>query len=190
MSPYVGAASRQPSNDASGPWSGAVPELVVAAVALACCSVAAYVLAGLAGAVIVVAIFLLVAVAFLVLVLPRAKPPPPEWGMWSPGVPDNEWARSYWRLQVDVREAKTSVFAYQFGLGTHLEHLFASRLSQRHGINLYTDPEKARRVLCARRGDRDLWAWVDPDRRSPDRNKASGIPTRTLSRLVRRLEQL
>jgi hypothetical protein len=173
-----------------GPLQGARPELAVAATALVACSIAAFVLAGLAGTVLVVMVFSALALAVFSLLLPRPLEVPPTPEVPGRGREATVWAHGYWRLQIDLREGTTSIFAYEFGLAPHLEHLLAARLSQSHGINLYTDPEAARRVLCANRRDRDLWAWVDPARRTPDRNNAAGIPPRTLARLVRRLEQL
>jgi hypothetical protein len=174
----------------AGPWRSARPELAVAATALVSCGTAAFVLAGLAGTVLVVVIFSALALAVFSLLLPRTLELPPRPQVPGRGREATVWAHGYWRLQIDLREGTTSIFAYEFGLAPHLEHLLAARLSQSHGINLYTDPEAARRVLCANRRDRDLWAWVDPARQTPDRNNAAGIPPRTLARLVRRLEQL
>jgi hypothetical protein len=173
-----------------GPWRAARPELAVAATALVACSIAAFVLAGLAGTVLVVVVFSALALAVFSLLLPRPLELPPRPEVPGRGREATVWAHGYWRLQIDLREGTTSIFAYEFGLAPHLEHLLAARLSQSHGINLYADPEAARRALCANRRDRDLWGWVDPERRTPDRNNAAGIPPRTLARLIRRLEQL
>jgi hypothetical protein len=175
--------------DQAGPWAGAWPELAAAGVALAGCSAAAFVLGGLSGVVVVVVCFSVLALAVLVLLLPRTPRRPAWLGAPERGRENITWVRGYWRLQVDLKQGTASAFAYQFGLRPHLEHLLAARLSERHGVNLYADPEAARRVLCARRRDRDLWPWVDPARPNPERN-AAGIPPRTLARLVRRLEQL
>jgi hypothetical protein len=180
-------AHGQFEQEEAGAWRSAGPELAVAAVALLCCGTAAYILAGIPGTVVVVVIFTALALGVLALLVPRASLPPPR---PIPARETTSWARSYWRVQLRLREGTTSVFAYQFGLRPQLEHLLAARLAQRHGINLYTDPEAARQVVCAHSRDRDLWAWVDPDRQPPDRNDARGIPPRTLARLVRRLEQL
>jgi hypothetical protein len=173
--------------DEAGPWRSAGPELCVAAVALATCSIAAYVLAGFPSAVLVVVIFSALALVVLNCLPPRTSVPPRP---GAPGPGRQITAHSYRRLQTCLRIGTTSALAYQCSLAPLLEHLLAARLSQHHGINLYTDPEAARRVLCANRRDRDLWAWVDPARQTPPRNDAGGIPPRTLVRLVRRLEQL
>jgi hypothetical protein len=181
---------RYQDEDKGAAWRSAGPELGAAGIALVSCSIAAYVLAGLAGAVLVTVVFSALALVVLTFLLPQGSPPPPRPEMPDRLRPATTSLHSYWRLKVHLREATISAFTYQAGLGPRLEHLLAARLSQRHGINLYTDPEAARRVLCAKPKDQDLWAWVDPTRQASNSNDAAGIPPRALARLVRRLEQL
>ena len=67
-------------------------------------------------------------------------------------------------------------------------------------MNLYQDPDAARRLLCRHPRDADLWPWIEPvpeppegARPEPRASKAStepGIPRRTLARLIDRLESL
>jgi hypothetical protein len=84
-----------------------------------------------------------------------------------------------------------------------LEHLLAARLAERHGVHLYQDPDAARRLLCRRPRDADLWPWIEPAPEVPEtpegaqpQTRASkagtepGIPRRTLARLIDRLERL
>jgi hypothetical protein len=81
-----------------------------------------------------------------------------------------------------------------------LEHLLAARLAERHGVHLYQDPDAARRLLCRRPRDADLWPWIEPVPEPPEgarpQTRASkagtepGIPRRTLARLIDRLESL
>ena len=96
-----------------------------------------------------------------------------------------------------VRTATDSLGFYQGELRPVLEHLLAARLAERHGVNLYTDPEAARRLLCRHPRDADLWPWIDPDPKTarPDTSargaaEQRGIPRRTLGRLIDRLERL
>jgi hypothetical protein len=89
-----------------------------------------------------------------------------------------------------AQDAMASRPAYEEALRPHLEHLLAARLSERHGVNLYTQPEAARSVLCANGKDLDLWRWVDPGRSITGRAEGPGIPASTLARLVQRMEQL
>jgi len=95
---------------------------------------------------------------------------------------------------------------YQVELRPVLEHLLAARLAERHGVHLYQDPDAARRLLCRRPRDADLWPWIEPVPKPPEipkppdgaqpqtrASKASsepGIPRRTLARLIDRLERL
>jgi hypothetical protein len=84
-----------------------------------------------------------------------------------------------------------------------LEHLLAARLAERHGVHLYQDPDAARRLLCRRPGDADLWEWIEPapevskppegarpETRASKASTEPGIPRRTLARLIDRLERL
>src|SRR5262249_50411093 len=82
---------------------------------------------------------------------------------------------------------------YESDLRPVLEHILAARLAERHSVNLYTEPDAARKAFCRTRGDERLWRGVGPkDGRDADEraNQKHGIPGRTLSRLITRLEQL
>jgi hypothetical protein len=104
-----------------------------------------------------------------------------------------------------VRTSSDSMSFYQAELRPVLEHLLAARLAERHGVHLYGDPEAARRLLCRTSRDADLWRWIDPGPKttrrqvagtsaspgaSPGASTERGIPRRTLTRLVDRLERL
>jgi len=93
-----------------------------------------------------------------------------------------------------VHSAIASRGFYQGELRPVLEHLLAARLAERHGVHLYQNPDAARRLLCRRPRDADLWAWIDPESRpETPASKAGterGIPRRTLARLIDRLERL
>ena len=82
---------------------------------------------------------------------------------------------------------------YESDLRPVLEHILAARLAENHGVNLYTEPDAARRAFCRTRGDETLWPWIDPaqtlDADERDRQR-HGISRRTLARLITRLEQL
>jgi hypothetical protein len=85
----------------------------------------------------------------------------------------------------------TSRGTYEADLRPALEHILAARLAERHGVNLYTEPDQARSVFCRTRADQSLWPWVDPGTAQPEKNRdRRGIPSRTLARLITRLEQL
>jgi hypothetical protein len=93
-----------------------------------------------------------------------------------------------------VHTATTSLGFYQGELRPVLAHLLAARLAERHGVHLYQDPDAARRLLCRRPRDADLWPWIDPSSRPetpvPKAGSERGIPRRTLARLIDRLERL
>jgi hypothetical protein len=171
-------------------WRAARPELVVAAVALAAGAIGAYAVAGGPAAVLVVVVFSAVALGVLSLLLPPGEAPPAR-----PEAPEGRRAPSssfinYWRMRRGLTDAMTSTAAYRAGLGPDLEHVLAARLSERHGVSLYGQPEVARNIFCANPRDADLWPWVDPAGRAEVFGDGPGIPARTLARLVQRLEQL
>jgi hypothetical protein len=66
-----------------------------------------------------------------------------------------------------------------------LVRLMASRLADRHGIDLHRSPEQARSVV-----GEDLWWWLDPARPVEGSSQPPGVDVRTLTRLVERLETL
>ena len=92
-----------------------------------------------------------------------------------------------------VATSLTSRPMYESDLRPVLEHVLAARLAENHAVNLYTEPDKARKAFCRTRGDEGLWRWIDPgqspdaDERAQDSRSISG---RALSRLITRLEQL
>jgi hypothetical protein len=124
---------------------------------------------------------------------------PPRQAAPSLAVPEPAFGPSFassldfWRRRARMTEGTQSRGAYDAGLRGTLEHLLASRLAERHGISLYEDPAAARRLLCPGGRDGDLWNWIDPAGQpaesGPPRD-APGIPPRTLTRLIDRLEHL
>ena len=109
---------------------------------------------------------------------------------------DKQTARAifgYGQRRFIVATSLTSRPLYESDLRPVLEHILAARLAESHGVNLYTEPEAARRAFCRTRADESLWPWIDPgqaingDERSRLRR---GIPRQTLARLITRLEQL
>lgn len=182
-------------------WRCAAPELAIAAGLVAAVGAAGYALGGLA----VMTVVMLVAVTAGCAVL-RGLVPSAVRGASVEG-PDPALASGpsfassldYWRKRTRVADGTESKSAYDAGLRRILEHLLASRLAERYGISLYDDPEAARSLLCRGGRDGDLWYWIDPvgqqfeparpagQRRAAD---LPGIPQRTLSRLIDRLEHL
>ncbi len=171
-------------------WRPALPELVIAAVMVAAAALAAAAVAG----------------------WPASSWSPPRrpsspcscCAASSPGRPprplrqkkDKQRARSisgYAQRRFIVVTSLASRPMYESDLRPVLEHILAARLAENHAVNLYTEPDTARKAFCRTRGDERLWRWIDPKQALDADERASqkhGIPGRTLSRLITRLEQL
>jgi hypothetical protein len=182
----------QPEEDAEragNPWRGAVPELTVAAVAVAATGVAGYAMAGWAGLGVVAVSAAACALVVLRGLLPQAA------AETTRKARQKRTARpvsGYSHRRFVVQSGLSSRSFYDAELRPVLEHLLAARLAERHGVNLYQDPEAARRLLCRNRRDAGLWQWVDPVDRpdQPGRTDSRGIPRSALWRLIDRLEKL
>jgi hypothetical protein len=170
-------------------WRSARPELIIAAILVAVLGVAGYAFFGSGGTILILIICAVVAlVALRLLALPVAALPPPEES--RPAVSVGSFT-GFFRKHGELVDGTTSISAYDTSLRFTLEHLLAARLSERHGISLYTDPGAARRLLCPGGRDDRLWFWIDPERPPAlDEGARSGIPPRTLAALIDRLERL
>jgi hypothetical protein len=175
------------------PWHGAVPELLIAAALVLALAVAGYAMASWAGLSVVVVATAATAMVVLRVLLPAAAPDKARTARVK------AQARSlsgYSHRRFVVQTSSDSLSFYQAELRPVLEHLLAARLAERHGVNLYGDPEAARRLLCRTSREADLWRWIDPATRpqvvrtSAGTGNERGIPGRTLTRLVDRLERL
>jgi len=186
-----------------GGWRPALPEIVIAAIAVAATGAAGYAVAG-PGALAVVAVAAgLLSLAVLVSLVrqPWLPSSPEDLSGPDPAVPApvlSSFSR-HWRRRSRLADAQASMAAYEAGVRGQLEHLLASRLAERHGISLYDDPAAARRVFAGGDpGHESLWRWIDPARpgrpaqaTGPARaGDQPGIPYRTLARLIDRLEHL
>jgi hypothetical protein len=176
-----GAASR---------WRDATPELIIAAIAVAAAALAAAAVSGWPGVVVVAAAAAVLALLVLRAALPRSA------AQASRRAKDKQQARAifgYSQRRFIVATSLSSRPLYESDLRPVLEHILAARLAEGHGVNLYTEPEAARRAFCRTRADESLWPWIDPvqavngDERSRLRH---GVPRLTLARLITRLEQL
>jgi hypothetical protein len=169
-------------------WRAAVPEIIIAAIVVAVAAVAGYAAAGLPGTAVV-----MTCAAVISLVVLRALHPAPA-AHQDGRLADNEAIpvtfTGYWRKRAGLVDGTHSMIAYDAELRGTLQRLLAARLAERHGISLQDDPGAARRLLCPTPRDDRLWYWVDPARPPATREKQSGIPPRTLARLIDRLEQL
>jgi hypothetical protein len=171
-------------------WREAIPELVIAGIAVAVAALAGGAVAGWPGVATVA-----IATAALGLVMLRALVPRSA-AQAVRLARDKQVTRAiagYTQRRFIVSSSVDTRAFYESDLRPVLEHLLAARLAEHHGVNLYTDPAAARAVFCRDRGDEILWSWVDPAQApsGPERDmQTHGIPRRTLARLVNRLEQL
>jgi hypothetical protein len=171
-------------------WRPALPELIIAAVMVVAAALAAAAVAGWPGVVMVAAATTVVALLLLRGIIPRSA------AQWLRQRKDRQRARGisgYAQRRFVVVTSLTSRPMYESDLRPVLEHILAARLAENHAVNLYTEPDKARTAFCRARGDENLWRWIDPGQAlgSDERvNQKHGIPGRTLSRLITRLEQL
>ncbi len=171
-------------------WRDATPELIIAAITVAVAALAGAAVSGWPGLVVVAAAAAVLALLVLRAALPRSA------AQTSRRAKDKQTARAifgYSQRRFVVATSLTSRPLYESDLRPVLEHILAARLAEGHGVNLYTEPEAARRAFCRTRADQSLWPWIDPgqaitgDERSRLRH---GIPRHTLARLITRLEQL
>jgi hypothetical protein len=168
-------------------WRSIRTELTIAFTAVAATAVAGYAWAGATAAVIVIAVAGLVALIMLrALVIPYQMPARPYQELPSTG---RSVITTFWRKRGLLRDATSASGRYDFELRPLLQNLLAARLSERHDISLYAEPQRARELLAGSKHD-DLWQWLDPARQAKPLGKDGGIPVRTLAAIIDRLEQL
>ena len=141
------------------PLGGTTPELGVAAVLVGAAAVAGYAMAGWPGLTVVAVATAAIAMVVLRILLPQ---PTPDVAKTARQKPQTRTLTGYSHRRFVVHTAMTSQGFYNSELRPVLEHLLAARLAERHGVNLYQDPEAARRLLCRDPRDADLWRWIDP----------------------------
>jgi hypothetical protein len=183
----TGPGSQAP---AGGRWRAAVPELVIAAVTVTAATLAAAAVSGWPGAVTVAVATAVIALLVLRALIPRSV------AQALRRKRSEQRARQihgYAQRRFVVVTSLSSRAMYESHLRPALEHVLAARLAERHAVNLYTEPEKARQAFCRTRADASLWPWIDPaqalDADARARQK-HGISRRALARLITRLEQL
>jgi hypothetical protein len=179
-------------------WRRARPEVVTAGILVASAALAGLAVAGWPG----LAIVTIVTAALTLLVLRVLAPRPAPDATRKAAEADSATMRTlsgYSQRRFLVATGISSLSFYEADLRPVLEHLLAARLAERHGVNLYTDPDAARRAFVRTRRDDALWRWIDPAAREtpadaphPNRNphEGRGIPRQTLARLIDKLEHL
>jgi len=171
-------------------WRPALPELIIAAVMVAAAALAAAAVAGWPGVVVVAAATAVIALLLMRAVIPRSAADQRRRKQ------DKQRARAisgYAQRRFVVTTSLSSRPMYESDLRPVLEHILAARLAENHAVNLYTQPDAARKAFCRTRREDSLWRWIDPAQTLDADKRASqsrGIPGRTLSRLITRLEQL
>ena len=173
-------------------WRRARPEVIIAAVLIAAAGIAGFAVAGWPGLAVVATV-----AAALTLAVLRGLAPRPALQV-TPKAPESDSATmgsitGFSRQRFVVASGISSRAFYEADLRPALEHLLAARLAERHGLNLYTDLAAAKRAFVRSARDEALWPWIDPAharREDLPGNHASGIPRRTLARLIDRLEHL
>ncbi|MGH3251539.1 MAG: hypothetical protein ACRDOI_35760 [Trebonia sp.] len=171
-------------------WRPALPELIIAALTVAAAALAAAALAGWPGVVMVAAATTVIALLLLRGIVPRSAT---QWLRQRRDKQRERGISGYSQRRFVVVTSLTSRPMYESDLRPVLEHILAARLAENHAVNLYTEPDKARTAFCRTRGDENLWRWIDPGQALDSERRADvkhGIPGRTLSRLITRLEQL
>ena len=171
-------------------WRPALPELIIAAVMVAAAALAAAAVAGWPGVVVVAAATAVIALLLMRAVIPRSAADQRRRKQ------DKQRARAisgYAQRRFVVTTSLSSRPMYESDLRPVLEHILAARLAENHAVNLYTQPDAARKAFCRTRRDESLWRWIDPEQAldADERvGQKNGIPSWALSRLITRLEQL
>jgi hypothetical protein len=173
------------------PWTGTGPELVIAGLVILVAAAAGYLVAGWAGLSVAVTAGAAAAMVVLRYLLPTLTP---DAARKAREKPQARLLSGYSHRRFVLHSSIASRAFYNGELRPVLEHLLAARLAERHGVHLYQNPEAARRLLCRRPRDADLWTWIDPESRPETTTSKAGtergIPRRTLARLIDRLERL
>jgi hypothetical protein len=175
----------------AGQWRSAVPELVIAVIFFAAVSAAGYALLGPAVPAALATGTAVVIIAGLRSLLAQEPDRPAHDHSGGTGFTSATMSiTGLWRRRAGLSDGVRSMAAYDNGLRPTLQRLLAARLAERHGISLTLDPDLARQMLL--RGERDdgLWYWLDPARPASTESAQPGIPARTLTRLINRLEKL
>lgn len=98
---------------------------------------------------------------------------------------DDAAFRAYRQVAEQLSWAAVSPRHYDLVTRPLFARLAASRLADRHGVDLVAEPGRARALLGA-----DVWPWVDPSGEPSRDSQPPGVGRDTLTRIVDRLEQL
>jgi hypothetical protein len=169
-------------------WAACVPELGVAAFLIVGSCLGIYLYGGLGLATYTAAGWAVLCIVLLPVLLPTASLQLIDQERWH-GQSRTSFL-GFWRKRSQMQDATRSMAVYDAELRPGLQHLLAARLAERHDVNLYADPAAARRVLDAGWHGQSLWTWLDPQRPAVTDQRQPGIPQRTLTAIIDRLERL
>jgi hypothetical protein len=91
----------------------------------------------------------------------------------------------YLEIAADVTWAGVSLRHYDHGLRPRLARMLEARLAERHGLEVATQPERARELAGA-----ELWGLIDRAGMPSDNHDAPGVSLARLAQVVARLEEL
>lgn len=172
-----------------GSWGTVWPEITIAAVLTAAIAAAAYAVAGVSGAALILAAAAVGSLLTIRSLLPPGDPATGDDYLPASGRSTMPFT-GYWRKRAGLSEGTRTLAAFDSELRGTLQNLLAARLAERHGVSLQSDPAAARQLLCRTEADQALWFWIDPGRPRVTSGSQPGIPPRALARLVDRLERL
>jgi hypothetical protein len=165
-----------------GKVSAATLARTLATVAAAVLAVA-YSLAGVGGLLIALTVIAVIGVLTAAMRVPRA--PALHSRNRRPVPVVNAPYRTYRRIAEQLSWARVSPRHYDVVTRPLLQGLMASRLAERHGVDVHRSPDAARAVV-----GEDVWHWLDPARPASGTSRPPGLDPRDLVTLVDRLEAL
>lgn len=92
---------------------------------------------------------------------------------------------AFLEISSDVTWATVSQRHFDHGIRPRLARLLDTRLAERHGVTIASQPARARELA-----GEDLWPLVDPARPLSEDSNAPGITLAKLARIITRLEEL
>jgi hypothetical protein len=146
-------------------------------------AVTTFAFSGVGGILLLLTAATVVAVVAAAAVVPGAPKVPPR-SRPRPSSPNTPF-RTYRQVAEQLSWAAVSPRHYDVVTRPLLQRLMASRLLDRHGVDVRTSPEAARALV----GD-DVWPDLDPTRPPASDSQPPGMDARRLELLVQRLEAL
>lgn len=92
---------------------------------------------------------------------------------------------AFLEISSDVTWATVSQRHFDHGIKPRLVRLLDTRLAERHGVTIASQPARARELA-----GEDLWLLLDPARPLSEDSNAPGVSLARLTRIITRLEEL